>query len=199
MTTSNIDKFLASILALNELSRNNPAFAKKPEAQALLNKIDGHVASLEKMVTPVPKVRVLVMPDPSDRNTFVLEAMADTFGLRIVEAEVPAVERVVETFRPFNPPEVEKKTAEIDFETQEQPWVAHTPKPVEPTEGTHVLIDGQWYPKAKGFKEVRIGDEIVTISKETGKPKRPYVRSGKFTAEKREELKKNPRRRLRRS
>lgn len=171
-----IKSLLTSMEMLLKALRSQPRLDKDVRAQVHLNHISDRLDSLRDEYGDTPgKTRVLVMPASDDKNTFALEAMADAMGLRIVEADVPAEEKPVtlgtlDDFKPFN--SLHKEPLILTGPTDQQLIDEHlkTHKP-------NVIPEG------------------VVISKKTGLPKRPYVKSGKFNAENRKA--KNPRRAIR--
>lgn len=177
--SADLSDLIRAIKALSVFSRAHSDVSAKPDAQVLFNKLEGNLASIQKMLAPVPKVKVLVMPDATDKNSFALEAMADAMGLRIVEAEVPAVEPVKEFITPegtFPEPEFKPVVFHLDVPKMEPDSSGQLQIPFPIVNPTHELVNGKWVEKVTYPAD-------VIISKKTGMPKRPYVKSGKFTAE----------------
>lgn len=159
------------------------AIAAEPKFAAMANTAASQLSMLyeqlaersQQIEAPVPQatVKALVLPTAGSKEEFALAAMAEAMGLKITDVVVPA--NAEEPAKKITNTEVEQAVLK-DFGTLEElvqvgmsDTYAVPPAPEPSVEKSLVT------PAAPAEQEV--------ISPRTGKPKRPYVKSGKFTAD----------------
>jgi len=162
------------------------AIAAEPKFAAMANTAASQLSMLyeqlaersQQIEAPVPQatVKALVLPTAGSKEEFALAAMAEAMGLKITDVVVQVAQpKVEEPAKKITNTEVEQAVLR-DFGTLEElvqvgmtDTYAAPPAPEPSVEKSLVT------PAAPAEQKV--------ISPRTGKPKRPYVKSGKFTAD----------------
>lgn len=147
-----------------------------------------------------PTSKVLVMPPMGSKEEFALSAMAEAMGLRVVDAELleskPLAQPSLKTgLAALSPKQVqsleaaaEAAKAVLPIPTEAETFVKHVVDEIDAMEKGKVpplgSIEALEAEIAAGGGTIQPPNSPpVVISKKTGKPKRSYVKSGKFSAE----------------